>query len=70
MNSLDKIFRDGPYTVLTNCDVPSSAEQALQIYDVQCALKSYTRDEIREVLADLPQKTLQDLYAELSDLLA
>ena len=51
-------------------DVPTSAEQALQLYDVQCALKSYSRAEIREVLADLPTKTLQDLYAELTDLMA
>lgn len=51
-------------------DVPTSAEQALQMYDVQCALKSYTRAEIREVLADLPPNTLQALYDELTDLTA
>ena len=62
------IFPDFPE--VPQPDLPTSAEQALQMYDVQCALKSYTRDEIREVLADLPQKTLLALYAEITDLMA
>lgn len=70
MNTLDKIFPNGPLGLPPKEDIPSSAEQALQMYDIQCALKSYNRAEIREVLADLPTKTLQDLYTELTDLMA
>ena len=70
MNTYEKLFPYGPLGLPPKEDVPSSAEQALQMYDVQCAIKSYNRAEIREVLADLPTKTLQDLYAELTDLMA
>lgn len=63
-----QIFADFPE--VPQPDMPTSAEQALQMYDVQCALKSYTRTELREVLAELPTKTLLALYAELTDIMA
>ena len=47
-----------------------SGEKALMIYDLTANLKTLNRDEIREVLAELPPTTLRAIYETLIDLMA
>lgn len=67
MNTLDKIFPNGPYNLPRH--EPESGARAMELWDTTNALKGMNEDELTEVLADLPPTQLTLIYRILTDML-